>query len=150
MICGTGMVPNFHTWAPVLDAGSMRANLTSPSHGCGLVTTVLAVRKRDLQVGLMYASNRLHSTSGSKNFQIGMKDIPSQHTHRQQRARGERIPTFTFGELSFGPERDMYNQRTGNGPWQMRVVCGTFDQSLYTPDREAMRTFYRSIGSHYY
>jgi hypothetical protein len=123
---------------------------------------VIAVRKRDLQLGLMYAANQSyiseaiaagmdHDHHETSSFEITMKQIHSQNTHRYDWA-----PTFTFGELAYccgeTSNNNNNNNNNNNGnhsvkqepSWQLRVVCGTYDESLYMPDENAMHTFYRN------
>ena len=130
--------------------------------------TVISMRKRDLQLNLMYASNQqcCHAVLAPEvadpvgnqrhlpldgehehSMEIIMKQIHSHNTHRYDFA-----PTFTFGELAYEandkdnhtlqPVAEQNNNRNSHTPWKLRVVCGTYDESLYVPDEEAMHMFY--------
>jgi hypothetical protein len=142
-----------------------------------IMMMVIAVRKKDLSLSLMYASNRpcywtflgpnhqrhhrrrhpVHHAGRqqpSSSFVLPMKQIHAHNTHRYDYS-----PTFTFGELAYhyddgDDDEDARTRsrrgRTHNGGsrrrlWQLRVVCGTYDESVFSPDENAMISYYRAM-----
>lgn len=78
-------------------------------------------------------------------FTVEMSEIRSRSTHPTSIGQDPLLHTCTFGELVFFPERNQFNSHTGNGPWQMRLGCRSYDDCVFTPDLEEMAAFYHSF-----